>query len=106
MQSPPCIRVHAKTNLILQLPAAPGPLVHPNTVRVASLGLLLGGGGLGGLFLVTPHHDHADEGADDGGGEDYEEDGDADGPVARGEEGVEGVVGVDEGLWGLLAVFG
>ncbi|MBE3041360.1 hypothetical protein IMZ48_02005 [Candidatus Bathyarchaeota archaeon] len=99
MQSPPYIRAHAKTKLILQLPAVPGPLVHSNLVRVAILRLLLGGGGLGGLFLVTPHHDHADEGADDGGGEDNEEDGDADGPDARGEEGVEDVVGVDEGLW-------
>lgn len=61
--------------------------------------LLRGGGlGLGGLLLVAPDHDDAQEGADDGGGEQDEDDGDADGPDARGEEVLEGVVRVDEGL--------
>lgn len=67
---------------------------------MTSLRLLLRGGGLGlgGLLLVAPDHDDAEEGADDGGGEQDEDDGDADGPDARGEEVLEGVVRVDEGL--------
>lgn len=63
---------------------------------------LLLAGGLGGLFPVTPHHNHANEGADDGGGEEDEEYGDANGPDARGKECVEDVVVVDEGLRGFL----
>lgn len=63
------------------------------------LRLLLGGGlCLGGLLLVAPDHDHADKGADDGGAEEQEDDGDADGPDAGEEEVLEGVVIVDKGL--------
>jgi len=62
--------------------------------------LLLGRGlGLGGLLAVAPYHDHADEGAHDGGTDEEDDDGDADGPDARGEEVLENVVVVNEGLW-------
>jgi hypothetical protein len=74
----------------------------PSQTQVRSpLRLLLRGCGLGlgGLLLVALDHDDAEEGAHDGGGEQDEDDGDADGPDARGEEVLEGVVRVDEGLW-------
>lgn len=64
-----------------------------------SLRLLLGSGfGLCGFLLVAPDHDHADKGADDGGAQEEEDDGDADCPDAGKEEVLEGVVVVDEGL--------
>lgn len=69
----------------------------PSPLPISPLRLLLASG-LGGLFPVTPDHNHADKGADDGGGEEDKEDRNADGPDARGEEGVEDVVVVDEGL--------
>jgi hypothetical protein len=53
--------------------------------------------GLGGLLPVAADHDDAEEGADHGGTEEDEDYGDADGPDARGEEVLEGVVRVDEG---------
>lgn len=63
------------------------------------LSLLLSGSlGLGSFLLVASDHDHADEGADNGGTEEEEDDGDADGPVAREEEVLKGVVLVNEGL--------
>ncbi len=67
----------------------------------AILRLLLAGGsglGLGGLLAVASNHDHAEERADDGGTEEDENDGDADGPDAREEEVLERVVIVDKGL--------
>lgn len=65
----------------------------------SSLRLLLGrGGGLGGLLAVAADHDGGEEGADDGGPEKDQDDGYPDGPDARGEEVLKGVVGVDEGL--------
>lgn len=65
-----------------------------------SLSLLLGSGGLGlcSLLAVASDHDDAEEGAHDGGTEENQDDGDADGPDARREDAVEGVVGIDEGL--------
>ena len=65
------------------------------------LRLLLGGGGLGlrGSLPIAPDHDDAEEGADDGAANQDQDHGDADGPDARGEEGVQRVVGVDEGLF-------
>lgn len=54
--------------------------------------------GLGGLLPIAPDHDDAEEGADDGRAEQDQDDGDADGPDAGREEGVQGVVRVDEGL--------
>lgn len=64
------------------------------------LRLLLRGGGLGlrGLLPVAPDHDDAQEGADDGGAQQDQDDGYADGPLARGEEAVQRVVEVHEGL--------
>ena len=53
---------------------------------------------LGRLFPITPNHDHAQETAHDGRSEEDEDDRYADGPDARGEEVVEGVALVDEGL--------
>ena len=52
-----------------------------------SLGLLLGCGlGLGSFLPVASDHDHANEGADNGGAEEDEDDGYADCPDARREE--------------------
>lgn len=67
-----------------------------------SLSLLLGSGGLGlcGLLAVASDHDNTEEGAHDGGAEEDQDDGDANGPDARREDAVEGVVGIDEGLPG------
>lgn len=63
------------------------------------LSLLLSGSlGLGGFLLVASDHDHADKGADNGRAEEEEDDGDADGPFAREEEVLKGVVFVNEGL--------
>lgn len=63
------------------------------------LSLLLSGSlGLGSFLLVASDHDHADEGADNGGTEEEEDDGDADGPDAREEEVLKGVVVVNKGL--------
>lgn len=56
--------------------------------------------GLGRLLPVALDHDDAQERAHDGGPEQDEDDGNADGPHARWEEILEGVVGVDEGLVG------
>lgn len=69
--------------------------------RAHALRLLLRGGslGLGGLLPIAPDHDHAEERSHDGGAQQDEDDGEADGPDAGREEGVEGVVGVDEGLF-------
>lgn len=55
---------------------------------------------LGRFLPITPYHNHSQKAADDGRTEEDEDDGDADGPDARGEEVVEGVAGVDEGLGG------
>lgn len=74
------------------------PFVH--------LSLLLGGGGfrLGHLLPVALDHDDAKKGADDGRAQQDEDDGDADGPNARGEEVLERVVRVDKGLGRALLV--
>jgi hypothetical protein len=50
------------------------------------------------LLAVAPYHDDREEAANDGGEEDHENYGDADSPDARGKEGLQGVVLVDEGL--------
>lgn len=60
--------------------------------------LLAGGGGLGSLLAVASDHDHAEERADDGGAEEDENDGNADGPDAWEEEVLERVIVVDKGL--------
>lgn len=49
------------------------------------------------LFPVAPYHDDGEEASNDRGAEDNQDDGDANGPDARGEEGVERMVLVDEG---------
>ena len=54
--------------------------------------------GLGCLLPVALDHHHAQERADDAGAQQDEDHGDADGPFARGEDVLEGVVRVDEGL--------
>lgn len=66
------------------------------TLAAPSLCLLL----CSGLLSVAFDHDDTEEGAHDGGTEQDKDDGDADGPDARGEEVLEGVVRVDEGLDG------
>ena len=53
---------------------------------------------LEGLLPVAADHNAGQEAADDGAAEEDEDDGDADGPDARREEGLQGVVLVDEGL--------
>lgn len=92
----PTIRLGAEALLVSR---SVGDSLQPGSV--SPLRLLLRGGslGLGGLLLVALDHDDAEEGANDGGGEEDENDGDADGPDARGKEVLEGVVRVDEGLW-------
>jgi hypothetical protein len=63
------------------------------------LGLLLrrSGLGLGGLLLVAADHDHAEKGAHDGGAEEDQDNGDADGPDTGEEEVLERVAVVDKG---------
>lgn len=53
---------------------------------------------LGGLLLVAVDHHNAYEGADHGGTQEGQNDGNADGPNTRREEVMEGVAGVDKGL--------
>jgi hypothetical protein len=69
-------------------------------VTMMHLRLLLGGGslGLGGLLSVAADHDQAQERANHGAAQEDEDDGDADGPLARGEDVLERVVVVDKGL--------
>ena len=54
--------------------------------------------GLERLLPVAPYHDYREEATDDGGTENDEDDGDADGPDAWQEEGVKDVVVIHEGL--------
>jgi hypothetical protein len=54
--------------------------------------------GLERLLAVAPYHDNREEGADDGGEQNNQDHGDADGPDAGEEERVQDVVLVDEGL--------
>lgn len=56
--------------------------------------------GFQGLLAIAPDHDEAEEAADDSAAEEEEDDGDANGPDARREEGLEGMRLVDEGLDG------
>lgn len=70
----------------------------------ASRLLLCGSLRLGGLLAVASNHDHAQEGANDGGAEENKDDGDADGPDAGEEEVLEGVVVVDKGLGRTMSV--
>jgi len=75
------------------------PTTVPRPEIEGELRLLLRGSlGLGRLLPVAPDHDDAEEGADDGGPEQDENDGYADRPDAGGEEVLERVVRVDEGL--------
>ena len=77
------------------------PTTVPRPEIEGELRLLLRGSlGLGRLLPVAPDHDDAEEGADDGGPEQDENDGYADRPDAGGEEVLERVVRVDEGLDG------
>src|SRR5690242_20093812 len=70
----------------------------PISVR-KSLGLLLRGRlGLGSLLPVASDHDDAQEGTHDGGAQQNEDDGYANGPDTRREEVLQRVVRVDEGL--------
>lgn len=68
---------------------SPAVFIHPSRTT-CRLRLLLGrrGLGLGGLLVVAPDHDHGQEGTDDGGTEQDEDHGYADGPDARGEDSV------------------
>lgn len=50
------------------------------------------------LLPVTPNHDHAQEGANNGRAQKDENNGDSDGPNARREEVMKRVSGVDKGL--------
>lgn len=50
------------------------------------------------LFPVALDHDHAQKAPDDGGAKQDQDDGDANGPDARGEEVVQGVPGIDKRL--------
>lgn len=71
----------------------------PFRPSLSSLGLLLRRSlGLGGLLLVAVDHHDAYEGAHHSRAQESQDDGDADGPNTRGEEVVERVAGVDEGL--------
>lgn len=69
-------------------------LAPPETCPLGRFLLL----GFEGLLAVAPYHDHGEKAADDGGEEDHEDHGYADGPDARGKEGLQGVVFVDKGL--------
>lgn len=60
--------------------------------------------GLCGLLPVASNHNDAEEGTDNGRDDEDENYGDADGPDARGEEVLERVVGIDEGLAGALVI--
>lgn len=51
------------------------------------------------LLPVAPYHDDREKAADNGGEEDDEDDWDADGPDAWGEEGVKGVILIDKWLY-------
>lgn len=55
---------------------------------------------LEGLLPVAPYHDYREKTADDGGAENEQDDGNANGPDTGQEERVEEVVVVDEGLVG------
>lgn len=59
---------------------------------------LLRFGSFGGFFAITPYHNHAQETADHRATKQKEDDRDANGPDAGREEGLEGVLLVDEGL--------
>ena len=72
-------RLHAPTNA---------------TCRLGRLLLLC----LEGLLAIAPYHDSGEESADNGSGKDNEDDGNADGPDAGREEGLDRVRVVDEGL--------
>ena len=74
---------------------------RPDTDRVTPILAALGGLlllGLESLLPVAPYHDNRKETTDDSGEEDYENDGDANGPDARGEQRVENMAIVDKGL--------
>jgi hypothetical protein len=80
------------------------PLSHrtppPSPLLLSLLRLLLLRLGRFGRFLaIAPHHDHAEETAHHGAAEQQQDDGDADGPDAGREEGLDRVRVVDEGLW-------
>lgn len=64
---------------------------HVDPVQIPHYALCLlfrGGLGLSCLLLVASDHDHGQKRANDGGAEEDEDDGNADGPYARGEEAV------------------
>jgi hypothetical protein len=66
--------------------------------------LLFGGSlGLGSLLPVAPDHDHAEERANYCAAEKNEDDGYANCPDTRGEDVLEWVLGVDEGLYGCVS---
>jgi hypothetical protein len=50
------------------------------------------------LLPITPYHDDGEEAADNSSAQNYENDGDANCPDARWEEGMEGMIFVHEGL--------
>jgi hypothetical protein len=58
----------------------------------------------GGFFAIAPHHDDAQETAHDGAAQQQQDDGDADGPDAGREEGLDRVRVVDEGLCWVLEI--
>ena len=68
-----------------------------SSFRLGGLCLLLG---FQSLLAIASDHDEAEEAADDSAAEEEEDDGDANGPDARREEGLEGMRLVDEGLDG------
>jgi hypothetical protein len=73
---------------------------QPYILQPSSLSLLLCSRRLGlcRLLLVAIDHDYSDKCANDSGAQKGKEHGDADGPNARGEEGMERVAGVDKRL--------
>lgn len=86
--------------LINRSPESCDPSICNPTRRSLCL-LLLRLGCFGRFLAIAPHHYHAQETADDGAAEKEDDDGDADGPDAGWEEGLDRVRVVDEGLKGI-----
>lgn len=73
-------------------------MIHVIIVIFVLVLLLAGSLGLCGLLSVASNHDHAEERADNGGAEEDEDNGKANGPDARREEVLQSMVGVDKRL--------
>ena len=80
---------------LLKSPKKPRPLSkHGFLLRLLPLRLSR----FGGFLAIAPHHDDAQETTHDGAAQQQQDDGDADGPDAGREEGLDRVRVVDEGL--------